>query len=777
MADRHSWNLLRAAPGAVLFIGLSGLGVACSSEEPATPPVVDVAPAAPPSRVGEVAGWDKTPVGENNFKDLLALADALDAEGTAGASAAAVRLRLTAVAALGERPPSGFEPAAQLSVATVSAEKAGPDGARLALAARMLEQTMALSPAPTGDSAGVREPFDGGAALALLDGPGSASIEADLVRIAARRALQALDRLPATPEAFADFARRFGAFACPLCTAAGAVATGAEAVLPCPGGDASPTCASIAGLAKDLPAAREVPNRVVIALLERLGPLADQPVGHVGLARSVELPARPRWVSLPAQFERAALPTLGGAPTPAGFNTSEARLVAPVTPAGVGLGHRATVGAGGTSPGIPDGRLASQYLATWEELAAATPADPAAAVKPDLRRRLGSLIPDGPAPDEVTVLVGLDPNTRTSDAGTALDALRQLSLGHFRFAALRATSPVPAQVPLLVRELPPALAARPESAPGSVVRVVLHAGHVDVWGPERDATGADGKPGVTAFKATTSGEVPQGLEQGWRGEVLARLRVPLQPAPEGAVAAPTAAPAAGQPAPLDAAPVVVPRLDDAARDAVLAAVGFFRQATGGGAVVHVSAAPEVSAGFVVDLARAVQEAPRPSGVADEPAFDAAQVWLGARCEGPASCPSTIALAFSASPPPGDRGLTQRPGEATAEAAKPAPAAPAAPPASEENCDRADINARMKRNTGRFRFCYEKELQLEKDLQGKAVVSFTIGLDGAVTGLSTGGDLPSKAVLECLGREVGKLAFSPPNGGPCQVRWPFVFKPN
>ncbi len=741
MALRQRWNRLGAASAAALL-----LQAACGGETPKPPsqPAADTTPAAPASRLGEVAGWDKTPVGEANAKDLVALADALVTEGTPDAVAASVRLRLIAVAALGAKPAAGFDAAAQLGLARVGSEKAGPDGARLRTAAQVLEQTLALSAAQDGSAGLTREPFDGDAALALLDGPGSASIEADVVRLAARRALQALDTLAGTPEAFAEFCQRYGAFACGVCAAAGGVTGGTEAVVPCPPSDASPTCKALTTLAGTLPAVGEAPNRVVIALLERLGPVADQPLGHVGLARSVELPARPRWVGLPLQFERAQLPVVGGAATPAGFNASEPRLVAPVTPAGLGLGHRATVGAGGTSPGIADGRLATQYTATYADLVAPASEAPLAgeaATRPDLRKRLASLIPDGPAPDEVTVLVGLHPETRAAEAAAALDALRAIQLGHFRFAGAHAASPVPTQTPLLVRE------------------------------------GA----GVTPAGAALATEVPAGLEQGWRGDALVRLRVALPPVTLSADAPkPDAAPAdAPKPdaAPADAPkPVLRMRLDDGARDAVLSAVAFFRQKTGAGAFVHVTAAPELSAGLVVDLARAVQEAPAPAGVATNPASaDPGSVWLGTRCEGPANCPATLALAFSTSPVPGDRGLTPRPGEAAAEGEK-LPTVVVAPPPSEENCDRADINAVMRRNTGRFRFCYEKELQLTKDLGGKASVVFTIGFDGKVSGVSTGGDLPSKAVLECLGREVGKLSFAPPNGGPCQIRWPFVFKP-
>jgi hypothetical protein len=771
MATRHRWNLLRAAPAAALLM----LGTSCSKEEP--PPVppapADTAPQAPASRLDEVSRWDATRVDEGNHKDLLGLADALASEAAPEARAASVRLRLIAVAALAPKPPAGFDVSAQLALALTQAAQAGVDADRLALTARMLEMTLgAEDPAkPAGEA------FDGSAALALLDGPGAASIEADLVRLTARRALQELDRLSGDTQDFAAFARRYGAFACPVCAAAGDVTGAADAVVPCPAGDTSPTCAVIAALAGQLPVASEAPNRVVIALVERLSAVADQALSHKGLARSVELPVRPLWIGLPVQLERAQLPVVGGAPTPAGFSTSEPRLVATVTPAGVGLGHRAKIGPGGTSPVIEERRLASQFTAPWATLAA--PPAPAARgapeSPPDLRARLVSLIPDGPAPEEVTVLVGLRPQTRASDAGVALDALRQLNLRHFRFAGAPASSPIPVQSPLLVRELPPALAALPEAAPGSVVRVAVHPTHVDVWGPERDAPGADGKPGVTAARAAVAGDVPAGLEQGWRGEVLARLRIPLQPPAE---ATPPAAPAEpGQAAPPQDPPQAVsPRLDDAAREAVLAAVAFFRQKTGAGAFVHVSAAPELSAGAVVDLARAVQHAPLPAGATPNPAAkDPGSLWLGTRCEGPDSCPGTLALAFSTSPVPGDRGLTPRPGEAATADEKP-PTVAIAPPPSEENCDRSAINAVMRRATGRFRFCYEKELQLTKDLAGKASVSFTIGLDGKVSGVSTGGDLPSKAVLECLGREVGKLAFPAPANGACQIRWPFVFKP-
>jgi len=132
----------------------------------------------------------------------------------------------------------------------------------------------------------------------------------------------------------------------------------------------------------------------------------------------------------------------------------------------------------------------------------------------------------------------------------------------------------------------------------------------------------------------------------------------------------------------------------------------------------------------------------------------------------------LVVAFSGLAVPSERGLSTKPkkGDKPAEPDK-------KPPPSDEFCNKADIQTQMRKRAGTFRFCYEKELQLEKELAGRLVASFTIDMGGKVKGLSTSGSLPSKTVAECVKNEIKKVQFAPPAGGECVVSWPFQFKAN
>ena len=85
---------------------------------------------------------------------------------------------------------------------------------------------------------------------------------------------------------------------------------------------------------------------------------------------------------------------------------------------------------------------------------------------------------------------------------------------------------------------------------------------------------------------------------------------------------------------------------------------------------------------------------------------------------------------------------------------------------------------MAKKAGSFRFCYERELQLQKDLQGRVVMSFVIGLNGAVKSVRVASsDLANAKVGECIKKEIGKITFKAPDGGECVVQWPFKFTAN
>jgi outer membrane biosynthesis protein TonB len=89
----------------------------------------------------------------------------------------------------------------------------------------------------------------------------------------------------------------------------------------------------------------------------------------------------------------------------------------------------------------------------------------------------------------------------------------------------------------------------------------------------------------------------------------------------------------------------------------------------------------------------------------------------------------------------------------------------------------EINRVVRAAAGRFRACYQKELNRSPGIGGKIVVKFKIGPDGGVkssspTGAST---LTNEAVQSCVSRNVNTLRF-PPKGAIANVTYPFLFSP-
>lgn len=91
------------------------------------------------------------------------------------------------------------------------------------------------------------------------------------------------------------------------------------------------------------------------------------------------------------------------------------------------------------------------------------------------------------------------------------------------------------------------------------------------------------------------------------------------------------------------------------------------------------------------------------------------------------------------------------------------------------CKHEDIQRVVNARQSGIQYCYEKELARNPELQGKVTLSWRIGLDGKVVKVivenSTLGD---KTVEGCMMRQVERWAFKPPEGGMCQIRYPFVF---
>ena len=93
------------------------------------------------------------------------------------------------------------------------------------------------------------------------------------------------------------------------------------------------------------------------------------------------------------------------------------------------------------------------------------------------------------------------------------------------------------------------------------------------------------------------------------------------------------------------------------------------------------------------------------------------------------------------------------------------------------CSKSNIRAVVRRRTGMYRFCYEKQLQIHPKLAGKIVIRWMIGLDGKVKSPTViNSSMHSSAVEQCLKRTIRMMRFEKPKGGYCVVQWPFVFQP-
>jgi len=94
-------------------------------------------------------------------------------------------------------------------------------------------------------------------------------------------------------------------------------------------------------------------------------------------------------------------------------------------------------------------------------------------------------------------------------------------------------------------------------------------------------------------------------------------------------------------------------------------------------------------------------------------------------------------------------------------------------------DREEINRVVKRVLSQIKFCYERELAKEPNLEGKLVASWTIAGTGLVSTTSmTENTMGNKQVEACVLRIIQRLRFpQPQGGGEVYVTYPFVFAPS
>jgi hypothetical protein len=91
------------------------------------------------------------------------------------------------------------------------------------------------------------------------------------------------------------------------------------------------------------------------------------------------------------------------------------------------------------------------------------------------------------------------------------------------------------------------------------------------------------------------------------------------------------------------------------------------------------------------------------------------------------------------------------------------------------CKEKDILKVVRGRQRGITFCYEKELARNPTLNGKVTMGWAIGLDGkAFRVVVQDSTLRNKSVEGCMRRNISRWRFPKPEGGMCQVRFPFVF---
>jgi hypothetical protein len=84
---------------------------------------------------------------------------------------------------------------------------------------------------------------------------------------------------------------------------------------------------------------------------------------------------------------------------------------------------------------------------------------------------------------------------------------------------------------------------------------------------------------------------------------------------------------------------------------------------------------------------------------------------------------------------------------------------------------------VRQNDGRYRYCYQRALQANPNLQGRVTVRFLIDRGGAVSfAADAGSDIPDEGVRKCVVTAFTSLSFPPPESGVVTVVYPIAFSP-
>lgn len=93
------------------------------------------------------------------------------------------------------------------------------------------------------------------------------------------------------------------------------------------------------------------------------------------------------------------------------------------------------------------------------------------------------------------------------------------------------------------------------------------------------------------------------------------------------------------------------------------------------------------------------------------------------------------------------------------------------------CKQADILRVVSSRQRAVQYCYEKELARNPELKGKVIVNWRIGLNGKVMkSWVSSSTLKNGTVESCMTRSIQRWTFTKPDGGICEIKFPFVFSP-
>ena len=91
------------------------------------------------------------------------------------------------------------------------------------------------------------------------------------------------------------------------------------------------------------------------------------------------------------------------------------------------------------------------------------------------------------------------------------------------------------------------------------------------------------------------------------------------------------------------------------------------------------------------------------------------------------------------------------------------------------CDPSNIRRVVGARANAIQHCFERELQVNPSLSGNITANWRIELDGSVSNVMiSSSTLNNNNVESCVTRVISRMRFAEPDGGMCEINYPFVF---